>query len=214
MRITPPFVTVPVFVLVTIVTISLAACGGSGGSAGSRGASAEGTYTSVNDDALTFEFRSGGVVTLSAKAMRASSTGSYAIDGDKIVVTIDGQPHTFVRDGQCIEESRGMFGKLCLGGTSGETSNVSTRKPPVTEGTWVATNADGEFRIEFKPGNRLTLATTMAGGGRTSTEDGTFDVEGDRVQVRLPQGTPLTLQFVNDSYESTSFGLPMKFGRK
>jgi hypothetical protein len=107
-----------------------------------------------------------------------------------------------------------MFGKLCQGGKSGEASDVSTHKPPVTEGTWVATNADGEFRIEFKPGNRLTLAATMAGGGPTSTEDGTFVVEGDRVNVRLPQGTPLMLQFVNDRYESTSFGLPMTFGRK
>lgn len=216
MRIRPTFLTLAA----SVVLASVAACGGSGSSDGSSGAgsssssSPQGAYSSVNDEGLTFEFKSGGVVAMSAKAMNVSSSGTYTTDGDKMIVTIDGQQHTFVRDGKCIEEPRHIFGKLCQGGKAGEASNVSTRKPPVTEGTWVATNADGEFKVDFKPANKLTFTATMAGGGKTSTDEGTFTVEGDRLNVRLPDGTPLILQFVNNVYESTSFGLPMKFARK
>ena len=39
----------------------------------------------------------------------------------------------------------------------------------------------------------------------------TFAVEGDVVQVTTEMGDPLTLQWVNGAYESTSFGFPMKF---
>lgn len=192
---------------VLIVCGAFAACGGSGGSA-------EGVYTSVNTDGLTFAFKSGGVVTMSAKQPDVSSTGSYTTDGDKMTVTMDGQTYHFVRDGKCIQEPLHVFGKLCQGGKAGEASNVSTLKPPVTEGTWVATNADGEFKVEFKPGNKLTLTATQAGAGKPSIDDGAYVVEGDRVNVQLSQGMPLILQFVNNGYESTSFGPAMKFVRK
>ena len=196
-------------------SFSLTGCGGSGsGSDASGAASPTGAYTSVNDDGLAFEFKSGGVVTMTAKAMNVSSTGSYTSDGDKLLVTIDGQQHTFIRDGKCIQEGRHIFGKLCQGGKAGEASNVSTRKPPVTEGVWAGSNADGQFRIEFKPGNKVTLTATMAGGGKTDTEDGTYVVDGDRVDVRLPGGMPLILQFVNNAYDTTSFGLPLKLTKQ
>jgi hypothetical protein len=198
---------------ILIACLSLTACGGSGSSEGLGSPASGGAYTSVNTDGLSFEFKSGGVVTMSAKAMNVTSSGTYTTDGDKLIVTMDGQPHTFVRDGKCIEEPRQIFGKLCQGGKAGEASNVSTRKPPVTEGTWVATNADGEFTIDFKPGNKLALTATMAGSGKSRTDEGTIVVDGDRLHVQLPGGT-LVLKFVNNAYESTSFGLPMKFVRK
>src|SRR4029450_8867339 len=108
-----------------------------------------------------------------------------------------------------LEEGRHTFGRRCEGGKAGAASNVSTRKPPVTDGVWVSKSADGDFKIEFKPGNRLTLTGTPP-GGRPDTANGTFIVDGDRVSLRLPNGMPIILQFVNDVYETTSFGMPMK----
>ncbi|HEX5070516.1 MAG TPA: hypothetical protein VFV78_09910 [Vicinamibacterales bacterium] len=202
---------------VVLVATTIAACGGGGStdSAASSSTSAAGVYTSVNDDGLvSFDFKSNGVVTMAAPKMGASSTGSYTIDGEKLVVTLDGRQHTFVRDGKCIEEPQHIFGKLCQGGAAGAASNVSTKKAPVVTGTWAGSNADGDFKIDFKSATQLTFTGTMAGGGKTSSEDGTFVVEGDRVNVTLAQGMPLILQFVNDSYETTSLGLPLKFTRK
>lgn len=200
--------------LVVIAAVSSIACGPSGSdSSSASGASGTGTYSSVGDEGLVFDFKSGGVVTMSAKALNVSSTGSYTVDGDKLVVTIDGQQHTFIRDGKCIEEGRHIFGKLCQGGKAGAASNVSTRKPPVTDGVWIAKNADGEFRLEFKPGNRVVFTGTMP-GGRKDTLEGPFVVENDRVDVKLPQGMPLQLRFVNNIYETTSLGLPLTFTRQ
>ena len=73
-----------------------------------------------------------------------------------------------------------------------------------------ATNADGEFRLTFKSGNTLTLTATPAGGGAPDTRDGRFTVEGRQVHATLSTGDPMVLTFVNEGYESTSFGLPMR----
>jgi hypothetical protein len=143
--------------------------------------------------------------------MGGATGGTYTIDGEKIIVTVSGQKHTFIRDGNCIEEGRNIFGKLCKGGKAGEASNVSTRNvPSVPEGTWAASNADGQFKIEFKPGSKLTLFVTPT-TGKPETHEGTFIIEGDKFHVTLTQATPMVLHFVNNAYESSSFGLSMKF---
>lgn len=196
--------------LVAAVAASLAGCGGAGSDSAASGV---GAYSSVGDEGLVFDFKTGGVVTMSAKALNVASSGTYTVDGDKFLVTIDGQQHTFIRDGKCIEEARQIFGKLCQGGKAGAAANVSTQKPPVTEGVWVAKNAEGEFRIEFKPGNRVSFSGTMP-GGRKDTLEGPFVVDGSRVELRLPQFLNINLQFVNGAYETSSLGLPMTFTKQ
>jgi hypothetical protein len=191
------------------------ACGGSdagsttgSGSAASAGSGSgfSGTYASVDDTPLAITFKANGSVD-----MGGSTGGTYTIDGEKILVTVGGEKHTFIRDGNCIEEGRDIFGKLCKGGKAGEASNVSTRNvPTVPDGTWIASNADGQFKIEFKPGNKLTMTMTPP-GGKPSAQEGTFIIEGDKFHATLSQATPMVLHFVNNAYESTSFGLPMKF---
>ena len=77
----------------------------------------------------------------------------------------------------------------------------------------MSNNADCNFRLEFKPGNRVALTGAIP-GGKSDTIEGPFTVDGDRVDVRLPQGMPLQLRFVNGAYETSSLGLPMKFTRQ
>jgi hypothetical protein len=178
-------------------------------SSGGSGSGTTGTYAAVDGTPITMEFKSGGVFTMAAEGL-GSSSGTYTVDGEKLIVSVDGQTHTFIRDGNCIEEPH-IFGKLCKGGKSGEAANVSTRRVPTTPtGTWVASTADGEFRLEFRPGNTLALSMTPP-GGQPDTKTGTFIVEGDAIHVTLEQGVPIVLKFVNEAYESTSFGFPMKF---
>ena len=187
----------------------LPACGGGSNSGSGGGPGSVGTYSSVGSDGMTFELKAGGVVELRAAGL-GSSRGTYTLDGEKIVVSIDNQTHTFIRDGSCIQDQRNMFGKLCLGGRAGEATNVSTRSMP-TDGIYVATNADGTFRLELKPGNTLSLSVTPA-SGNPDTQEGTYVIEGDNMHVRLgAQGVPMVLLYVNGAFESTSFGLPMKF---
>jgi hypothetical protein len=187
--------------------ILVQACGG--GAGGGLG----GTFTSVENDALTMQFKSGGTVVMAAAGL-GSSSGTYTVDGEKILVNIDNQQHTFILDGKCVEEPRQIYGKLCKGGKAGAESNVSTRNVPTApSGTYVATNADGEFKLVFKPGNTLTMSMTPA-GGNPETVEGSFTIEGDKLYATLNQGTPMVLTFVNNTYESTAFGLPMKFVRQ
>jgi hypothetical protein len=137
----------------------LLACGGSDSGVG-------GTYAAVGGEPVTIELKSGGSVALSAAGM-GSSSGTYTVDGERIVITVDGQAHNFIRDGDCIQDDLGMFGKLCKGGKSGETANVTTRSVPTTPAsTYHASNADGTFQLEFKPGNTLTLTATPGGASR------------------------------------------------
>jgi hypothetical protein len=180
------------------------------GCSGGSGSGVTGTYTAVDDTPLTMEFKSGGGFSMSLAGV-GGSTGTYTVDGEKIIVSVDGQTHTFIRDGNCLEEGRQIFGKVCKGGKAGAASNVSTRSLPTTHsGTYVATNADGVFKLEFQPGNRLRLTATPT-GGQPDVVEGTFTVEGDVLYATVGQSTPMVLKFVNNTYESTAFGLPMKF---
>ena len=175
---------------------------------------AGGTYSAANGDPVSLEFKSGGKVELNGGPMGAA-TGTYTVEGEKIIVTLPGAlPATFIKDGNCMDDNLHMFGKLCIGGKAGAESNVSTRSAPTTTGTWVATNSDGEFRLEFKSDNKLTLIVTPPGGQPAAPRNGTFIVEGDFVHVTLDQSEPMVLKFVNAGYESTSFGLPMRFVRR
>lgn len=179
-----------------------AATGGGGGF--------NGIYTSVEHEEMTIEFKAGGAVVMSAKDL-GTSTGTYTTDGEKIIVSIDNQQHTFIRDGDCIEEGRNIFGKLCKGGKAGEASNVSSRNVPnPPTGTWIATNEDGEFKIEFKPDSKMTLFVTPK-VGKPETHDGKFEIEGDRLFANVSPGISMVLKYVNNAYESNAFGLPMKF---
>ena len=58
------------------------------------------------------------------------------------------------------------------------------------------------------------VASTWHGaGGQPLVQDGSFTMEGDAIYATLPGGEPLVLKFVNDGYESTSFGLPLRFAK-
>ena len=168
-----------------------------------------GTYSAANGDPFSFEFKPNGTVEMNGGPL-GSSPGTYAVDGEKLIVTTGGRAYTFIKDGNCIEDNQHVFGKLCIGGRSGAESNVSTRSAPATTGTWVATTTDGEFKLEFNPDNKLTLTLTTP-GGQPSSKQGTFIVEGDVVHATLDQSEPMVLKWVNGAYESTSFGLSMRF---
>lgn len=200
----------PLF-LAALVVCSSCSKTGSNADAGAGSAPASGgTYSAANGDPISFSFQAGGKVEMNGGPMGTAS-GTYTVDGEKLMVTMPGGPtYTFIKDGNCISDQLQMFGKLCIGGGAGDASNVSTRSAPVLTGTWVATSADGEFRLEFRPDNKLTLTLT-APGGAPASKDGTFIIEGNLLHVTLDQSEPMVLNFVNGIYETTSFGLPMRF---
>jgi hypothetical protein len=103
---------------------------------------------------------------------------------------------------------------MCKGGRAGAAANVSTRTPPVTTGVWSATNPDGEFVLEFQPGNAFHFSATPTDGSPAVRTEGTFVVEGDTLHATLADGTPLVLKWVNSGYDSTAFGLPMRFTKR
>ena len=191
------------------ICLACSKSGSSGGdNAGSGGAGA-GTYTAANGDPFSFEFKPGGTVEFNGGPM-GTGAGTYTVEGEKLLVTMNGRTYTFIKDGKCIEDNLQVFGRLCIGGASGAAANVSTRSAPVTTGSWKASSSDGEFTLQFTGDNKLTLTLT-APGGAPASKTGTFVVDGDVVQVTLEQAEPLTLKWVNDGYETTSFGLPMRF---
>lgn len=208
-RILRPLVTT---LLVCALHGPLSGCGG-----GSGGGGVSGSYTSVDVAEVGAEFRSDGTVVFSMGGERGQP-GTYTVDGEKILVDFNGQKLTFVRDGDCIEDLQRMFGKLCKGGAAGAARNVSTRTPAPTTGTWAATNADGTFTLALQSGGKLTFSMTPAAGSQMGDKpmstEGTFELEGDTLFVSLADGAPMVLKWVNGAYESSAFGLPMRFMRK
>ena len=204
------------YVVAALIVCSACSKAGSNSDSGANAGSASGaggTYSAANGDPLSFEFKSNGKVEMNGGPM-GSASGTYTVDGEKFLVTMPGGPtYTFIKDGSCVEDQLRMFGKLCIGGRAGDASNFPTRGAPATTGIWIAPSSDGEFRLEFKPDNKLTLTLTPP-GGQPSSKDGTFIIEGEVLHVTLDQSEPMVLTFVNGGYETTSFGLPMKFVRQ
>ncbi len=194
-----------------LLPIPLAGCGDSGSGGGSGGVT--GTYTSVETDEIELEFKSGGTVVASMGGEQGQP-GTYTVDGEKIVVVFNGQEITFIRDGDCILDNQHMFGRMCKGGRAGAAANVSRRTPPATTGRWVATNQDGEFVLEFKPDSTFAFSVTPPGAGQPQSTQGKFTIEGDTLFMTLEDSTPMVLKWVNETYESTAFGLPMRFTKK
>jgi hypothetical protein len=95
--------------------VFLLSCGG-GGSGG--------TYTSVADDGGTLQLKSGGAFTLNIPGLGASQ-GTYTVDGEKFILTMDGQTHTLVKTGNCLEDQRQVFSRMCIGGKVGEAANTA-----------------------------------------------------------------------------------------
>lgn len=205
------------FVLVVVCAIvCLTGCGGGGGGAGGGGIA--GTYTAVDNPEINIEFTSSGTVTASMGDEKGKP-GTYTVEGEKIIVKMpDSMAVTFIRDGDCITDTQNIFGKMCKGGAAGAAKNVSTRTPPPNAGTWSATNADGTFTIEFQPGDKFAFAFTPVPGSQMGdkpfTKPGKFQMEGDVLYTQLDDSTPMVLKWVNGAYESSAFGIPMKFTKK
>jgi len=190
----------------------LPGCGG-----GSSGGGVTGVYTAVDAAEIEAEFRADGTAVFSMGGEQGEPA-QYTVDGEKLIVDLGGQRVTFIRDGDCIEDLQQLFGRMCKGGAAGAAANVSTRTPAPTTGAWSATNTDGTFSIAFEAGNRLSFSATPAAGSQTGDRpmesDGTFELEGDTLYVQLSDGMPMVLKWVNGAYESSAFGLPMKFTKK
>lgn len=204
----------PSLIVVSAVAL-LNACGES--QAGSSGGFS-GVFTSVEEDSIALEFKSNGTVT-ARMGSEQGQPGTFAVDGEKVVVDFQGQRTVFIRDGDCIEDAQHVFGKMCKGGQAGAARNVSTRDlSKMRTGTWVATNADGKFTLDFQAGERFTFSFAPAAGSSLGDQpqsmEGTYQAEGDTLYTTLADGMPMVLKYVNESFESTSFGLPMTFVRK
>ena len=183
----------------------LAACGGGSGN----------TYTSVADDNAVLELKSGGNFSFTVPGLVATQ-GTYTVDGDRYLLVMDGQTHTMIKTGQCLEDARQVFSRMCIGGKAGEAVTQGQAAPAI-EGatvTWKATTADGAFTLEFKSGNTLAMSMILPGNA-PDTKEGTYTVEGRVITVRLgAEGIPMVLTLVNGAWETNSLGIPMKFEKQ
>jgi hypothetical protein len=175
--------------------------------AGGSGAGVAATYTSLYEDEGVLELKSNGTYVFTFPAA-GPTNGTYTMDGEKILLNFNGQILNILKTGNCIQDDKKLLSKMCIGGRAGETADAGAIAP---SGTWRATSPDGDFVLEFKPGNTLAVTLTPTGGS-PETKEGTYTVEGRTIHARLGPGSdPMVLSFVNDAFETTSFGMAMKF---
>jgi hypothetical protein len=166
----------------------------------------------VAGDGGVLELKSGGAFSFTVPGLVVSQ-GTYTVEGEKYLLTMDGQTHTLIKTGECLDDARAVFSRMCIGGKAGEAVTQGAAAPGVegATGTWMAATSDGAFTLEFKPGNTLAVTLTVPGGS-PDTRQGTYTVEGRTIHARLGEGgEPMVLTLVNGAWESTSFGFPMKF---
>ena len=214
------FIAVPGLVAMVCAAFLFQACGksepganansGASGSASVSGDSGgiNATYKSIGEDEFTIEFRSNGNVHMTSPI--GEDNGTYTAEGDKIIVKLKDNTFRFIRNGNCIEDIA-VFGKLCIGGKSGEATAAAATMGPT--GTYVATNDVGDFSREFSAGSKVVLHASLK-GEKPEIAEGTYSIVSSMIDVKLPDGERMTLMYVNDTLETNAFGFPLKFVKK
>lgn len=160
------------------------------------GHSLSGTYSGKGTGFLDkLHFKSGGKVELTFMGM--TKEGSYEIEGNKVKVTNAGDTQVLTIDAQGCLDGGGLLGKYCKDGTAvASSAGVS--------GTYVAGDASGGIKLEFRDGNKVRVTVADA-GARGETAEGEYQVSGDRITVQVPRGERLVLTRNGDTLEG-SFG--------
>ncbi len=170
-----------------------------------------GRYVSVWNPELSVVLLPGGGLELAIAGV-GKSVGRYRVEGEKVILSWEGQEHTVIRNGSCLEDPQARFDRSCIGGPAGAATNRPTRVIPAPEGTWSARSSDGDFRIDFLPGNRLRLSATPP-GEEADIREVEYALAGDRIDATVGVD-PMVLSYVNGAWETTSFGFPLRFVRQ
>ena len=188
-----------------LAVVALSGCGGG----------LNGTYTPSGDgffEQLTFQ--SGGTVEITWMGM--TKEGSYEVDGDRVKVTVGGDTQVLRIDGRGCVDGGGLIGRYCKGGSSVVQSDArSGGRSKSLAGTWETETPMGTLTLEFRRGNEVRVSVAGA-GGEPERREGSYESNGDRVIVRLPEEEPLELVRQGDVLEGpASFaGTVIRFRRK
>jgi hypothetical protein len=182
---------------------------------GGCGSGLNGTYRPSGDgffEQLTF--RSGGTVEITWMGM--TKEGRYEVDDDRVKVTVGGDTQVLRIDRQGCVDGGGLIGRYCKGGSSVVQSGARNGGGSKSlAGKWETETPMGTLTLEFRKRNQVRVSVAGA-GGEPERRDGSYESNGDRVVVRLPDEEPLELVRQGDVLEGPAAftGTVIRFRRK
>jgi hypothetical protein len=185
------------------LTLALAACGGLSGTYSGKG-------TGFLDD-LTFH--SGGKV--DATFMGMTKEGTYNKDGKRVTITVNGDTQVLTLAGNGCLEGGGILGTYCKGGSEAKAESSKAAGGKLS-GTWEAAAPDGtgeKMTLKFKSGGKVDFS--MAGQGQDpETMEADYEMDGNRVTISVPGGTPIQLTRNKNVLEGDGMGQAIRFEKQ
>jgi hypothetical protein len=182
---------------VLMATVALAGCG----------SSIEGIYSGGGNsffERLTLKSDKKVEITF----MGMTKEGTYAVEGQKVKITIGAETQIFTIDDKGCLSGGGPLGTYCK---SGSGSAASTgRASNSLAGIYKAGDKNESITLEFRSGQKVHL-TIAESGVKKDSADGTYDVSGDRVTITVPGGMPLALTRKGDGLEGSFEGHRVTF---
>ena len=183
--------------------LGLLACGGG----------LSGTYTGDGNSFFeSLAFRSDGKVDITW--MGTTREGTYEVDGERVAISSGGDTQVFTIDSQGCVDGGGLIGRYCKGGSSSD--ETGGERPATLRGTYRAEGPNGSLSLEFRRNNEVRFTLALAGAD-PETREGTYELVGERVRVRLADEVEaLELVRRGDALEGPAevFGGPIQFRKK
>jgi hypothetical protein len=169
------------------------------------GSGIRGTYSGKDTGFLDeMAFKSGGKVDLTFMGM--TKEGSYEVEGKTVKITNAGETTVLTIDDQGCLDGGGMIGRYCKGAEAKAAAGDFT-------GRYVAGESGDGISLEFHSDKKVHL-TIMDQGAESNAIDGTYDISGEKVTVRMPGVDPVLLTRRGNELEGNFGGSIVRFAKR
>ena len=139
--------------------------------------------------------------------MGMTKEGTYAVEGQKVKITMGAETQVFTLDEQGCLHGGGFLGTYCKGDQRVAASR-DTNSP--LSGTYRAGEQGESMTLDFRDGRTVHMALAVAGATK-DTLDAPYEVSGDQVTITFPGGVPLALTHTGRTLEGTFDGRRVTF---
>lgn len=102
---------------------------------------------------------------------------------------------------------------LLFAGCNGDDGEAEDTDAAELSGTYLVSDADGSMTLEFKDDHKVHF-TVLAAGTPPDTATGDYMIDGTKVTVQMPGGTPLVLVREGEELAGNMMGQILRFRKQ
>lgn len=182
------------------------------GALGACGAGVQGTYSGKDTGFLdNITLKSGGKANV--EFMGTTKQGTYEIDGDEITLTVGNDAQVLrIDDSGCLVGG-GLLGTYCREAGASKQAKKEEEREQRLAGAYEAGDSRDGIRLEFERDGVVRM-TMREGGATGDSEEGTYEIDGNRIRIAVATGPGLELVRTGDTLEGNVGYVTLRFVKR